>query len=168
VWLWLETRFGLEAGFIGRLHSWLQITTRPRWVTGSKLHCNYSTHKVFYVAAGSNGERSPSSVFPKCPRLQLSSSEQLKVKKKFKEPGYLSRYSDWLRVGRKMCRSSNPDQGKNLHSSMPARPALGSTEPPIQWVTGAVSPGVKRTGREAVHSTPTSVEVKKISSWRSA
>jgi hypothetical protein len=40
--------------------------------------------------------------------------------------------------------------------------ALGSTQPPIQWVQGALSPGVKRPGREADHSTPASTEVKKI------
>jgi len=30
-----------------------------------------------------------------------------------------------------------------------SRPALGRTEPPIKWVYGAISPGVKRPGREA-------------------
>jgi hypothetical protein len=33
--------------------------------------------------------------------------------------------------------------------------------PPIQWVPGALSPEVKRQGREADHSPPTSAEVKK-------
>jgi hypothetical protein len=33
---------------------------------------------------------------------------------------------------------------------------------PIQWVPGAVSPGVKRPGREANHSPPTGAEVKKM------
>jgi hypothetical protein len=42
------------------------------------------------------------------------------------------------------------------------RSALGSTQPPIQWVPGALSPGVKRPGREVDHSHPTSAEVKKI------
>jgi hypothetical protein len=37
---------------------------------------------------------------------------------------------------------------------------LGSTHPPMQWVLGAISPGVKRPGREANHSPPTSAEVK--------
>jgi hypothetical protein len=41
----------------------------------------------------------------------------------------------------------------------PRRPdrLWGSTQPPIQWV-----PGVKRQGREADHSPPTSAEVKKM------
>jgi hypothetical protein len=42
-----------------------------------------------------------------------------------------------------------------------SRPALGPTQTPIEWVSGALSPGVKRQGREADHSHPTSAEVKK-------
>jgi len=41
-----------------------------------------------------------------------------------------------------------------------SKPALGSTQPPIQWVLGALSLGVKRPGREADQSPPTSAEVK--------
>jgi hypothetical protein len=37
--------------------------------------------------------------------------------------------------------------------------ALGPTQPPIQWVPGALSLGVKRPGREADHSPP-NAEVK--------
>jgi hypothetical protein len=40
------------------------------------------------------------------------------------------------------------------------RTALGATQPPIQWVSGALSLGVKRPGREADHSPPSSAEVK--------
>jgi len=40
------------------------------------------------------------------------------------------------------------------------RPALGPTQPPIQWVTGVLSLGVKRPGREANHSPPSSAEIK--------
>jgi hypothetical protein len=32
-----------------------------------------------------------------------------------------------------------------------SRPALGPTQPPIQWAPGAVSPGLKRQGCEANH-----------------
>jgi len=41
-----------------------------------------------------------------------------------------------------------------------SRPALGPTLPPIHWVPGALSPAVKRPGREADHSPPSSAEVK--------
>jgi hypothetical protein len=44
---------------------------------------------------------------------------------------------------------------------MLSTPALGPTQPSIQWIPGALSPGVKLPGREADHSSPTSVEVKK-------
>jgi hypothetical protein len=45
---------------------------------------------------------------------------------------------------------------------MSPRPALGLTQPPKQGVPGALSPGVKRPGREADHSPPTSAEAKKM------
>jgi hypothetical protein len=41
-----------------------------------------------------------------------------------------------------------------------SRTALGPTQPPIQWLPGALSLGVKRPGREADYSPPSSVEVK--------
>jgi hypothetical protein len=40
------------------------------------------------------------------------------------------------------------------------RTALGPTQPPIQWIPGAFSLGVKRPGREADHSPPSSAEIK--------
>jgi hypothetical protein len=41
-----------------------------------------------------------------------------------------------------------------------SRPALGPTQPPVQWVPGVLSPGVKaRPGRDADHSLPSSAEV---------
>jgi hypothetical protein len=55
---------------------------------------------------------------------------------------------------------------------------LGPTQPPIQWVPGAVSLGVKRQECEADHSPPSSAEVKEcvelylhspdVLSWRGA
>jgi hypothetical protein len=58
------------------------------------------------------------------------------------------------------------------------RPALGPTQPPIQWVPRGLSLGVKRPGREADYSPPSSAEVKECvelylhspntSSWRGA
>jgi hypothetical protein len=50
-----------------------------------------------------------------------------------------------------MGRSSSPDGGKIFHVSMSSSPALGFTQPPIQWIPG----------REANHSPPISAEVKK-------
>jgi hypothetical protein len=41
---------------------------------------------------------------------------------------------------------------------------LGPTEPPIQWVPGALSLGIKWPGREADLSPPSSAEVK--NAWR--
>jgi len=42
-----------------------------------------------------------------------------------------------------------------LEFATASRPALGSTQLPIQWV-----PGLKRLGRKADHSSPSSAEVK--------
>jgi hypothetical protein len=47
-----------------------------------------------------------------------------------------------------------------------SRPALGHTQSPIQWVSAAISLGVKRPGREADHSPPSSDKVK--NAWRYA
>jgi hypothetical protein len=43
--------------------------------------------------------------------------------------------------------------------STASRPALRPSQSPIQWVPGALSPGVKRLGREADHPPPSSAEV---------
>jgi hypothetical protein len=40
-------------------------------------------------------------------------------------------------------------------------------KPPIQWVPGALSPVVKRPGREVDHSPPTSAEVKQMGIYTS-
>jgi hypothetical protein len=46
-------------------------------------------------------------------------------------------------------------------------PALGPTQPPIQWVRGALFRGVKWPGREADYSAPSSAEVKNAWSYTS-
>jgi hypothetical protein len=51
---------------------------------------------------------------------------------------------------------------ESLLSSTASRLALVPTQPTIQWVLRALYPGVKRPGREADHSPPTSAEVEKM------
>jgi hypothetical protein len=58
--------------------------------------------------------------------------------------------------------SSSPGRVQNVHFSVSSRPALGSTQPPINRVPGALSRGVKQQESEADHSPPTSAEVKKM------
>jgi hypothetical protein len=65
-------------------------------------------------------------------------------------------FNDWLLDGRTRGRGSSPGGGKNFHFSMSSRPALGPTQPPIQWVLGAFLPGLKGPGREADHLVYTS------------
>jgi hypothetical protein len=55
-----------------------------------------------------------------------------------------------------------PERVKNYLFSTSSRPALGYTQPPIQWVPRVFSPGVKQPGREIDHSPPASAEVNKI------
>jgi hypothetical protein len=66
---------------------------------------------------------------------------------------------------------------RDFSCSIASRPALRHTQPGIQWVPGVLSSGVKRQGREAAYSHPSSAGVKSggaipplhhTSSWRSA
>jgi hypothetical protein len=56
---------------------------------------------------------------------------------------------------------SSPSGAKNFKFSISSRLALGSHPTSYPMVSGALCPGVKRQGREADHSPPTSAEVKK-------
>jgi hypothetical protein len=56
--------------------------------------------------------------------------------------------------------NSIPSRDKIFLSSIVSKPALGSTQPLIQWEQGALSPGIKRLGREANYSPPASANVK--------
>jgi hypothetical protein len=60
------------------------------------------------------------------------------------EPEYLSRYSYRIWAGRPGC-NSRRGQETFLYSTG-SRRALGSTQPLIQWVPGALSPGDKVAG----------------------
>jgi hypothetical protein len=74
-------------------------------------------------------------------------------------------------------RSSSPGWPRIFSSPILPDRIWGPPNPPIQRVTGALSPGVKRQGREDDHSPPTNTGVKKIwiytstphtASWRNA
>jgi hypothetical protein len=47
-----------------------------------------------------------------------------------------------------------PAGSGNFFFTTASRTALGPTQPPIQWIPGALSLGVKRPGREGCHSLP--------------
>jgi hypothetical protein len=48
-----------------------------------------------------------------------------------------------------------------------SRLALGPTQPPVQWILAAFSPGVKQLGYQANHSLLSSAEVKNAYSYTS-
>jgi hypothetical protein len=72
---------------------------------------------------------------------------------------------------------SIPGRGKLFQISISSIASLKPTQSPIQWVSGALSPEVKRPGSKSDHSPPSSAEVKNggailrlphMSSWNSA
>jgi hypothetical protein len=56
----------------------------------------------------------------------------------------------------------SPGGVNNFLFSKSSRSALRSTQPPIQWVPGDLSSGIKRPESEFDHSPPTIAEVKKM------
>jgi hypothetical protein len=93
------------------------------------------------------------------PSLQLNILEKIYTTA---GAGIACQYSIWLGAGQLRGWSLSPGGVKNFLFSTSSRLALGSTQPPIQWVLGALSPEVKWLGCEADHSPPPSVEAKKI------
>jgi hypothetical protein len=80
--------------------------------------------------------------------------------KSYEEPGW--RNNDWLWTGRPRGQSSSPGRAKNFLISTSTRKALEPTRPPIQWVPGALSLGVKQQGHEADRKPSASTKVKKM------
>jgi hypothetical protein len=64
-------------------------------------------------------------------------------------------------------RDSSVDTATMLRVGGPrSRGSTQSTQPPVQWVPGAISLGVKRQGHEADHSPPPIPPFLHASSWR--
>jgi hypothetical protein len=77
-------------------------------------------------------------------------------------PEQLSRHSDGLRAGQPGIYSQL--RRDILLFSTAFRPSLGPTQPPVQWVSGALSSRIKEPGREADHS-PSSAQVDNAASY---
>jgi hypothetical protein len=71
-----------------------------------------------------------------------------------------TQYCDLLRAGRPSDRSSSPRRVKDFLLSMSFRPVLGPPSLLSNGYRGALFLGLKRSGREAYHSPPTSARVK--------
>jgi hypothetical protein len=63
-------------------------------------------------------------------------------------------------LGNRMIRVQILVEAGNFLFDTTSSPALGPTQPPIQWVPEAISLGVKWLEREADHLPPSSAEVK--------
>jgi hypothetical protein len=73
----------------------------------------------------------------------------------------LCQYSDYATGSTIGVLGLDSRQGLGIfHFTALSRPALGPTQPPIQWVPEALSLGVKRPGSEADYSPPSSAEVR--------
>jgi hypothetical protein len=59
-----------------------------------------------------------------------------------------------------MTRVRIPARTGNFLFDTASTPALGPTQPPIQWLQGNISPEIKRPEREAEKSPPYSSEIK--------
>jgi hypothetical protein len=90
--------------------------------------------------------------------IRISNFIRLPLRRR--EPGQLSRY--WLRAGRSTGRGSSPSTGNISFLSTSSRPVLMPTQHPIQWVLGALPPGVKRPRHDADHSLPTIAKVRNM------
>jgi hypothetical protein len=78
------------------------------------------------------------------------------------------RYSDWATAWTIGVLGFDSRRGLGICLFATAsRTALGPTQPPIQWVAGVLSRGVKRPRREADYSPPSNAEVKNAWSYTS-
>jgi hypothetical protein len=80
-------------------------------------------------------------------------SDKVKCNRHYMEPGWRSRYSDWLLAGRLRGRSSSPGRVKNFLQIVQTASAVHPTSYPMG--AGDILPRVKRSGREADHSLST-------------
>jgi hypothetical protein len=72
-----------------------------------------------------------------------------------------------LQAGRSDVQGSIPSGARDFSLSYHVRSALGPTQPPIQWIPGALFLGVKWLGHEADHSPLSSAKVTKEWSYTS-
>jgi hypothetical protein len=77
--------------------------------------------------------------------LAVTFSRYFKDKAVLEQNGTGVAQSVWLQTGRPSNRGSIPRQRQSIFPlASVSRPALRPTQPPIQWVPGVLSPGVKR------------------------
>jgi hypothetical protein len=86
-----------------------------------------------------------------CPRYQSASVAGSRVAQ-----SVVCLATDWT-TGRSRF---DPRQGQRIFPlASVSRPALGSTQPPVQWAPRILSGGKARPGRDADHSAPSGAEI---------
>jgi hypothetical protein len=131
----------------GRSAEWTQLDSNPHYTNLKKIYPIYLAHKLSFLLLFYTRAIAYSELIWQVLNLILPST----------------------------CRSWDSAfgiaTGYRLHNRGVGVRVLGgqefSTQPPIKRVSGALSPGVKRLGREADHSPPTSAEVKKMWTYTS-
>jgi hypothetical protein len=127
-----------------------KIQERSQWeVSQTKLEPNSCRTQVYSDTATVTGSTMITVIHKKLLLLAVTIISVL----------YFKRNSDGLRSAQT---GFDSRQCKTFLFSTSFRSALGPTQRPIQWVPQTLLPGIKRSGREADHSPPTSAEVKKM------
>jgi hypothetical protein len=112
-------------------------------------HSNYRRRQVLFHSLAYLPDFFKSSYQNLSPRLHRNNCFQ-RIRRRCDPDSSVSMVSPWLRTGRP---GSDPRERQRIFPLTSAsRPALGSTQPPVQWVPGVLSLGVKR-GRSVMLNT---------------
>jgi hypothetical protein len=142
-------RYGLNPYILFRRNSVLKVL-----INSDYSHCTVCVRLVMYlwrkrvcILLQRNLIQNPASTYTTVSSYSLSRLLHPNfeiVPWNYRQPGLLSRYSHGLWAG---LTGFNSQQGQViLLCSIAYSPALGPTQPPIQWVLGAVSSGGKAAG----------------------
>jgi hypothetical protein len=118
---WLHMRYTPSPSYVFTNH-WTQITYPDDTVPS----CHWLIRSCIGIIMGISCLQR---LFKHCTTMSMSQGSSVSI-------------SDWLRTGRP---GFDPRQEQRIFLlDSVSKPALGPTQPPVQWVPGVLSPGVKR------------------------
>jgi hypothetical protein len=161
-WIWNNSGYEWP-GFISRKRQWWDFFLRLRIQTTSEAHpASYPIGTGGAKQPGREADHSPPSIV-EVNAWSYTSTPQYVVMTfclvKKERAGISQWYSAGLRAGYDWGFESRRGLGIFLFTTA-SRPALGPTQPAIQWVPAALSLTVKQPGREANYTPSWSAEVK--------